>query len=85
MEFKTELLEEIKELLSTKQQGVIKRTWLKSTQVMEMLQISPGTLQNLRVNGTLPYTKIGGLIFYDAAEIDRVLVENLVNQDKTSI
>lgn len=33
--------------------------WLKSHQVKRMLGISPGTLQNLRINGTLPYSKVG--------------------------
>jgi hypothetical protein len=45
---------------------------------MDYLQISPGTLQNLRINGTLPYTKIGGIIYYDAAEIQKVMEENRV-------
>jgi hypothetical protein len=36
-----------------------------------MLKISPGTLHTLRSNGKIPYTRIGGLIFYDAAEIKR--------------
>ena len=76
-EFKLELLEEIKELLTTSG-GSKGKQWLKSTEVMELLKISPGTLQNLRVNGTLPYTKIGGLIYYDATEIDRVMEENRV-------
>lgn len=30
------------------------KKWLKSYQVKNMLRISPGTLQTLRVNGTLP-------------------------------
>lgn len=72
-----ELLEEMKNLLM-KQSGGTNKKWLKSTEVMEMLKISPGTLQNLRVNGTIPYTKIGGLIYYDAAEIERVMEENRV-------
>lgn len=76
-EFKMELLEEMKNLLM-KQSGGTNKKWLKSTEVMEMLKISPGTLQNLRVNGTIPYTKIGGLIYYDAAEIERVMEENRV-------
>jgi isocitrate dehydrogenase kinase/phosphatase len=38
--------------------------------------VSPGTLQNLRVNGTLPFTKIGGVIFYDYDDIQRMLEEN---------
>ena len=76
-DFKMELLEEIKDLLTQRSGGAMKK-WLKSTDVMEMLKISPGTLQNLRINGTLPYTKIGGLIYYDASEIERVMEENRV-------
>ncbi len=78
-EFKLELLEEIKELLNKKGESVTKK-WLKSTDVMKLLKISPGTLQNLRINGTIPYTKIGGLIYYDAGEIERVMEENRVQQ-----
>lgn len=76
-EFKFELLEEIKELMSQQNSGKLKK-FLKSSQVMEMLQISPGTLQNLRINGTLPYIKVGGLIYYDHEEINKVMMENRV-------
>ena len=76
-EFKLELLEDLKEILNNK--SVKNKQWLKSTEVMEMLKISPGTLQNLRVNGTLPYTRIGGLIYYDSTEIEQVLENSKVN------
>lgn len=75
-EFKMELLEELKEFLNNNMSSPKK--WLKSSEVMELLKISPGTLQTLRINGTIPYTKIGGLIYYEASEIDRVLEENRV-------
>lgn len=52
---------------------------LKSHQVQRMLGISPGTLQNLRINGTLPYSKIGGVIFYDKQEILKLLEINKRN------
>ena len=78
-EFKLELIEEIKELLNNRG-GAASKNWLKSTDVMKLLKISPGTLQNLRINGTIPYTKIGGLIYYDASEIERVMEENRVQQ-----
>ena len=45
---------------------------------MEQLKISPGTLQNLRINGTLPYTKIGGLIYYDSAELEELMENNKI-------
>ncbi|GGX00687.1 helix-turn-helix domain-containing protein [Salegentibacter mishustinae] len=76
-DFKIELLEDIKQLLNEQKPGRIKK-YLKSSEVMDYLQISPGTLQNLRVNGTLPYTKIGGIIYYDAAEIQKVMEDNRV-------
>ena len=49
---------------------------------MDMLNISPGTLQKFRHNGTLAYTKIGGLIFYEAGQIEKMLSDNLVNNEK---
>ncbi|ADY30207.1 transcriptional regulator [Cellulophaga lytica] len=76
-DFKLELLRELKKLLQDKAPTAIKK-YLKSAEVMEMLQISPGTLQNLRINGTLPYTKIGGIILYEYEEILRILQENKV-------
>lgn len=75
LEFKMELLEGIKQLLNN-QSGKSGKKWLKSPEVMDFLGISPGTLQNLRVNGTLPYTKIGGVLYYDYQEIMKVLEKN---------
>ena len=49
------------------------KRWLKSHEVKKMLQISYSTLQMLRNTGKMPYTRIGGLIYYDAAEIERIL------------
>ncbi|MBZ9731120.1 helix-turn-helix domain-containing protein [Salegentibacter sp. JZCK2] len=77
-EFKMELLEEIKQLLRNQESGTLKK-YLKSSEVMDILQISPGTLQNLRVNGTLPFTKVGGIIYYDSAEIQKVMENNRVH------
>jgi hypothetical protein len=50
------------------------KRWLKSVEIRKLLNISPGTLQTLRNNGKLPFSKIGGLIYYDAHEIDQILV-----------
>ena len=82
--FKTSLLAAIKEVLlenqkSTSTENKEETTWLKSHQVQRMLGISPGTLQNLRINGTLPYSKIGGVIFYDRREILQVMEMNKRN------
>lgn len=74
-EFKMELLEEIEQLLKS-MDGKPGKQWLKSPEVRKLLDISPGTLQNLRVNGTLAYTKIGGVIYYAYEDIQKMLEDN---------
>ena len=67
-QFKKELTEEIRTMLKTK--GVIpQKEWLKSFEVRKMLGISPGTLQQMRINGTLEFTQLGGLIYYPYQDI----------------
>jgi len=73
-EFRLQLLNDIKGLLGKPTGEPAK--WLKSYQVKNMLKISPGTLQNLRVNGTLRYTKIGGILYYKLEDIQKVLEGN---------
>jgi hypothetical protein len=68
------LLGEIKGLIKPGQ-GQSKQ-WLKSYEVRKLLNISSGTLQNLRVNGTLRYTKIGGLLYYKHEDIIKLLEDN---------
>lgn len=80
-EFKTDLLENIKILINHQEGNVKKKKWIKSLEVRQFLGISAGTLQNFRINGTLPYTKIGGVIYYDLDEILKVLENNRVNSD----
>jgi hypothetical protein len=70
-EFKTELLTEIGKLMQPGQ-GEAKK-WLKSNEVRKLLNISPGTLQNLRINGTLKFTRIGSLIYYKQEDINKLL------------
>lgn len=78
LEFKIDLLDEIKKIVESQNTSSIKK-WLKSTEVRKLLNISPGTLQNLRINGTLAYTKIGGTIYYENQDIDKLLERNKVN------
>ena len=73
---KNDIVEEIKKLF---QAPTDQKEWLKSTDVMNLLGCSPGTLQNLRVNGTLPFTKMGGTIYYSRNEVMKVLENNKVN------
>lgn len=77
-EFKMELLQELKQLLN-EHSGNPTKKWLKSPEVKELLGISSGTLQNLRINGTLPYTKVGGVLYYDYEEILNVMEQNKIH------
>lgn len=72
MEFKQELFVELKRLFK-ESSGQTTKKWLKSPEIRKLLGISPGTLQNLRINGTLPFTKIGGVIYYDSDDIQQML------------
>ena len=72
--FKNELLNEIKQIVKPPQ-GQSKQ-WLKSSEVRKLLNISPGTLQNLRINGTLRYTKIGGMMYNKLEDIHKLLEGN---------
>lgn len=75
-DLKLELIDELKKFLSPVQE---QKEWMKSADVMKMLNCSPGTLQNLRVNGTLPFTKMGGTIYYSRKDVLKVLEGNKQN------
>jgi uncharacterized membrane-anchored protein YjiN (DUF445 family) len=70
--FRIELLNDLKQTLSHHIPEKPKQ-WLKSQEVRRILKVSPGTLQNLRINGSLQFTKIGGLIYYNYADIEALL------------
>lgn len=76
-EFKAELLDDIKELIKT-DSGTTTKKYLKSADLMKMLKVSSGTLQTMRINGTIPYSKIGGILFYDPDEISKLMKENCI-------
>lgn len=70
-QLKTEMLAEIRQLIKPEDRQ--NKQWLKSAEVRKLLNISPGTLQNLRINGTLRFTKIGGMMYYKWEDINRLL------------
>lgn len=69
--FREELLTEIRRLMKPGQPQ--QKQWLKSGEVRKLLNISPGTLQNLRINGTLRYTKVGGMMYYRLEDIHKLM------------
>ena len=76
-EFKKVLLEEFKAIARDLKDNGGKK-WLRSRDVKKFLGISHGTLQNMRINGDLPYNKVGGVIFYDVNDIQKMIEDNRI-------
>ncbi len=73
-QFKKELLEEIRQVLKRENSGNSgDKEWLRSREVRKKLDISPGTLQNLRITGILPFKKIGGSMYYRSSDVDKMM------------
>lgn len=50
--------------------------WLDCIDVMQMLRISYRTLQTLRSNGTIPFSRIGKKVYYLRQDIEKILADN---------
>ena len=57
----------------------LKDTWIDNQDVMQMLHISQRTLQTLRSNGTIPFSKIRGKFYYKVSDIEKLLQDNYYN------
>lgn len=53
--------------------------WLDNQDVARMLHMSYRTLQNLRTDGTLPYSRINGKIYYRRQDIQKLMADNFHN------
>lgn len=80
-QLKEELLDGFHQLLQKKFVPHEQR-WVKNGEVRKMLKVSTSTLQTMRINGTLPFTKLGGSIYYDKEVINKLMLENQVHNRK---
>ena len=55
--------------------------WMRDREASELLG-SRATRQRLRKSGRLPYSKVGQLIFYRIADIERLLENNIQTPEK---
>ena len=53
-----------------------KDAWIDGQDVMMALHISKRTLQTLRDNGTLPYSRINGKFYYKVSDLEKLLESN---------
>jgi len=82
--FKEGLLRDIEALLIRYNQQKPKR-WLKTYEVRKMLDLSAGTLQTMRNNGTISFSMIGNLAYYDYDEIVAMVEKNKRNRTPASL
>jgi hypothetical protein len=72
--FRMQLLDDLKQIIQPKSPQ--QREWIKSPEVRKLLQISPNTLQGLRIKGALRCARIGGMLFYKYDDIQKLLNNN---------
>ena len=54
--------------------GIAPQKWIDNDKACEHLSASKRTLQHLRDSGILPFTKIGGKVFYKPDDIEKMLL-----------
>tara|TARA_R110002033_G_scaffold106718_1_gene153555 strand:- start:30 stop:326 length:297 start_codon:yes stop_codon:yes gene_type:complete len=69
------------ELLRQSRVERLKDSWLDNQDVLQMLHISKRTLQTLRANGTLPFSRIKGKFYYKVSDIEQLLHDNYYNHN----
>lgn len=67
--FRLQLLKDIENLLEIKKN----KKWLKTSEVLELLDMSDVTLQTLRNKGIIPFRKLGAICYYNVDELDEAL------------
>lgn len=75
--FRTQLMSDFKELFEDKllSKEELQFNWLRSKTIRKMMNISPATLQNLRIKGKVRYKKVMGSYYYNRNDIQN-LFEN---------
>jgi len=75
-EFKTELIEQLKDIIGASQGTAGQKRFLKTSELQEALGLSPSTIHQLRYMRILPYTKVNGVIFFDWEDIVAMMQKN---------
>lgn len=74
-DIKSEIVSEVKQIIREKEKPAIKK-WVKSADVKKLLNVSHGKLQTMRNNKTISFTRIGGTLYYNVEDIQRMMEEH---------
>lgn len=80
--FKSELLVEIRQLMQPGQAQ--SKKWLRSSEDRKLLNISPGTLHNLRIKGSIGFTRVGSILYYKLEDLNKLLEGKAVNNQEAA-
>ena len=75
-------LQNLEEKLSL--QPPAKNDWLDNQDICQYLHITKRTLDHYREKGILPYSKIGGKVFYRMSDVDAYLNQHIVRKEEKS-
>lgn len=78
-------MKEVKGLLSTRQ---IKNDFpqlLRTSEVKKLLKIGESTLATLRLNGSIPFTKVGGTIYFLKEDLKQIIQNNYTGTDEIKL
>lgn len=70
--FGEELLAQIRKMLLENDERSAQQ-WVKATEAKKLLRLTDGRLSYLRDRGFIPFTKLGGIIYYNLQEIKELL------------
>lgn len=77
-QFRLLLLNDIEKMLEKKNGNTEKEEeleWLRSKAIRRIMDISPATLQNLRVQGKVRHKKIMGSYYYNKSDVSKLFNE----------
>ena len=69
-------------IMIVKQSKSLNDAWMDGQEVMLLLKISKRTLQSMRDNGTLPFSRINGKFYYKTEDIQLMLESNYSSSKK---
>jgi len=73
-QFGLQLVDNLRKVIqmAAPENGQAEPEWLKSRLVRKMLDISPGSLQNLRITGKIRFRKVLGSYYYNKSDLQEL-------------
>jgi len=83
------VLQELKESLNRIEQQlgepvVVNREWLEPKEICAILHIARKTLAEYSRRGYLPYSRLGGRVYYRLADVDDYLSSHIIRKEPHS-